>query len=326
MKQERVLIATSSFDEPEYTSVANILAENGYDVNVFEADSIARGEQSLTIEIDNKSQAKYCLNDKYLQLQTTAAAWFRKPTLMYYEMDDPSVGYGLRQEARNIQSSIWSAVPEDKWLNSPERITRVESKLAQLATASSFGFNIPKTVVSNDWEVVQNSFGNQDVVAKMPVGVLQDRSNALRIMYAKVLSEEDVESLSSTTFPYPAIFQEYVAKSREWRVTVVGDKVFDASVHTSEEAKDDWRAHTEDASAVSFHNEEMSQDIKDRCVEFLGHLGLKFGAFDFIEDYDGKITYLEVNPNGQFGWIEEQLGMPISSAIADELVKIAKSK
>lgn len=44
-----------------------------------------------------------------------------------------------------------------------------------------------------------------------------------------------------------------------------------------------------------------------------------------IEDPDGRIVFLECNPNGQYGWLEEQLGFPISQAIAGELIKIAKN-
>lgn len=53
-------------------------------------------------------------------------------------------------------------------------------------------------------------------------------------------------------------------------------------------------------------------------------MGLKFGAFDFIETAPGEVIFLECNSNGQYGWLEETLGLPISHAIADELIKIAR--
>jgi hypothetical protein len=53
-------------------------------------------------------------------------------------------------------------------------------------------------------------------------------------------------------------------------------------------------------------------------------MGLKFGAFDLVERPDGQIVFLECNPNGQYGWLEEDLGLPISESIAAELVNIAK--
>ncbi len=64
----------------------------------------------------------------------------------------------------------------------------------------------------------------------------------------------------------------------------------------------------------------MPQNEIDKCVAFLGRLGLVYGAFDFVENKEGKITFLECNTNGQFRWLEDILGLPISNAIADQLI------
>lgn len=49
-------------------------------------------------------------------------------------------------------------------------------------------------------------------------------------------------------------------------------------------------------------------------------LGLRFGALDFLVTPSGEWYFLEVNPNGQWAWIEQETGLPISSAIADALI------
>ncbi len=45
----------------------------------------------------------------------------------------------------------------------------------------------------------------------------------------------------------------------------------------------------------------------------------RFAALDFIVDPDDQWWFLECNPNGQWAWIEEETGLPISSALADAL-------
>ncbi len=47
--------------------------------------------------------------------------------------------------------------------------------------------------------------------------------------------------------------------------------------------------------------------------------GLVFGAFDLVLDHSGEIWFLEVNPQGQWLWVEDLTGMPITSAVADWL-------
>ncbi|WP_328990134.1 hypothetical protein OG394_28235 [Kribbella sp. NBC_01245] len=53
----------------------------------------------------------------------------------------------------------------------------------------------------------------------------------------------------------------------------------------------------------------------------MDRLGLAFGAFDFIVRRDGQWVFIELNPNGQWAWIEQEVGLPISAALADVLEK-----
>jgi hypothetical protein len=48
-------------------------------------------------------------------------------------------------------------------------------------------------------------------------------------------------------------------------------------------------------------------------------LGLRFAALDFIVAPDGRWWFLEANPNGQWGFIEDATGQPIADAIAADL-------
>jgi glutathione synthase/RimK-type ligase-like ATP-grasp enzyme len=49
-------------------------------------------------------------------------------------------------------------------------------------------------------------------------------------------------------------------------------------------------------------------------------LGLAYGAIDLIETPEGGHVFLEVNPGGEWGMLEHDLGLPISEAIADALL------
>ena len=48
-------------------------------------------------------------------------------------------------------------------------------------------------------------------------------------------------------------------------------------------------------------------------------LGLRFGAIDMIVTPAGGHVFLEINPTGEWGMLERDLGHPISSAIAHAL-------
>jgi glutathione synthase/RimK-type ligase-like ATP-grasp enzyme len=63
----------------------------------------------------------------------------------------------------------------------------------------------------------------------------------------------------------------------------------------------------------------LPPDLEQRCVQLVDRLGLCFGAIDLALTPDGRYVFFEVNPNGQYLWIELATGLPISDAICDLL-------
>ncbi|MDQ3698554.1 MAG: hypothetical protein M3373_11110 [Gemmatimonadota bacterium] len=64
---------------------------------------------------------------------------------------------------------------------------------------------------------------------------------------------------------------------------------------------------------------QLPEKVEALCVELLTELNLCFGAIDIVRAPDGEYVFLEINPNGQWAWVEERTGLPISDAIADLL-------
>ncbi|HWC78542.1 MAG TPA: hypothetical protein VG756_01140 [Pseudonocardiaceae bacterium] len=50
-------------------------------------------------------------------------------------------------------------------------------------------------------------------------------------------------------------------------------------------------------------------------------LDLRYAALDFVIDTDGQWIFLEINAGGQFGWIEDKTGAPLTDQLADLLAK-----
>jgi D-alanine-D-alanine ligase-like ATP-grasp enzyme len=58
--------------------------------------------------------------------------------------------------------------------------------------------------------------------------------------------------------------------------------------------------------------------VRIAVVKLTSVLGLRFGALDFIVTPAGEWVFLEINPNGQWVWIDDVTPM-IANAIADAL-------
>lgn len=318
-----ILIASSSIDETAWMPVAKNLGERGYDVVTYEADKVADGRVSLDIRVDRETGMTVRYDDSLLRLGGIASAWYRRPTMFAGEQADKARQLSLDTERKMIQYSLWDTVPEQAWLSAPERILHAEHKLIQLVLAREVGFDIPDTtVVANTWKPITESLP-AEIIFKPSYGMLYG-DNELKMIYTAPFAN-DISKLPTDGIPFPGFWQPYLAKAKEWRITVVGDQAFDAAIYTDDRAKDDWRKHQLETN-VQFKAETFPDDQKEKCFKYLGELGLRFGTFDFIEDEDGKITFLECNANGQYGWLEDDLGLPISAAIADELAKIAQAR
>jgi len=196
------------------------------------------------------------------------------------------------------------------------------SKVRQLDLAVSIGLMIPETVITNNPKLVLEMFSTHErIIYKALNGfVFPDQTGIL----TTEITREHVGHRSPAVERAPGIYQELIEKDYELRVTVVGDKIFPALVRTPKtgDASVDWRhAHFEDI----FESCTLDQQIGNKLLHFHREAGLKFGAYDLIVDRKGQIFFLECNPAGQFLWLENSLGLPITDAIACQLCDLASS-
>ncbi|HNW23351.1 MAG TPA: hypothetical protein PKH06_01150 [Candidatus Dojkabacteria bacterium] len=122
----------------------------------------------------------------------------------------------------------------------------------------------------------------------------------------------DYEGLGIT----PMIFQERITKVFDLRVTVIGEQVFGCKIVSKDL---DWRLSQSKADTI-YTPFTLENSFAQKCIEMTRYLGLNFGAFDFVKSIEEEIFFLEVNPNGQWGFIEEKTGLPLSKAMAELLV------
>lgn len=101
------------------------------------------------------------------------------------------------------------------------------------------------------------------------------------------------------------------------RLTVVDGHFFACVIHgSSPAARVDWRS---DYASLSYAATDAPEQIRHGVSALMGTLGLRFAALDFLVTPEGKWVFLEINPNGQWAWIQEESGLPITGAIADAL-------
>lgn len=98
---------------------------------------------------------------------------------------------------------------------------------------------------------------------------------------------------------------------------VVGQQQFAARIDASSDAaRADWRS---DYGSLIYQPVTVPPPIAEGVHQLMACLGLVYGALDFIVDPNERWYFLEVNPNGQWDWIELATDLPIADAIAGPL-------
>ena len=66
----------------------------------------------------------------------------------------------------------------------------------------------------------------------------------------------------------------------------------------------------------------LPEEIATACQRLMKALNLRFGAVDLVLAPNGQYYFLEINPNGQWLWLEDKLGFPITNKIMEWLRNI----
>jgi glutathione synthase/RimK-type ligase-like ATP-grasp enzyme len=324
-----ILLLTFSQDFYTVDLVERALSNQGYRPFRFNLDlfpgqiqlaiRLKSGEMFLTLE-DNVS-------GRVIESSDIKALWLRKMgTPHIAEEMEPLLRNGCLRESKETLNIFLTQLETIPWMDRPSVVKRSNDKLLQLRTAESVGMNIPKTLITNNPQEVKDFFHHLkgNVVSKMLTPLTTSMSGNTPFVYTNRLKEEDLDELHMLEHS-PMVFQEFIPKSCELRIAYVNGKLFTGAIGMGK-GKDvaDWRQGNKNESPWQDFNvpEEMATKIR----QLMKKMGLYFGAIDVIVNPNNQYTFLEVNPTGEWGMLERDLELPISGAIADTLMSMAKGE
>lgn len=203
------------------------------------------------------------------------------------------------------------------WVNHPAAEADAAYKPRQLTAAAGCGLCVPDTLVTTDAAAVRQFAATHRRIVLKPLGanVLFDGTTRT-VAHTHLLTEHDLADLTGIG-TNPHLVQQWVDKDHEVRLTAVGSRLFAAEIRAGSTAGViDWRR---DYAALSYAPCAVPVEVETGVAAYLKRFSLTFAAFDFVVRPDSAWVFLEANAGGQYGWIEQHTGLPISLAIADEL-------
>ncbi|GIF96594.1 hypothetical protein [Catellatospora citrea] len=247
---------------------------------------------------------------------TATSVWWRRPVKAI------AADHISNREFRRFIGAEWDAAFYGylrsvalQIVNDPAAEHKASLKVVQLATARRVGLTIPRTLVTND-PVRASEFietgrrkGRRTVVK--PLTPPANQLGETRVV-------EGLEGRQDALRQAPVILQECIERGTDLRITVVDGEMFAATVDSERDALVDWRADEN----VSYTRTNLDPRLEDRLAGLMDALGLRTGSIDVRVSADGTPFFFEVNPSGQFLFLELELDYPIAGALARALLTL----
>jgi hypothetical protein len=309
---EMVVIVTVAQDLHALAVQEKVRARGG-ECHIVECDRVAqRSALSFTIGHQLRDQV-LTSEDHHIQLSRARVLWLRtirSTQILHHPIEDEHAEAIVNNDCRGALLGLLATTFRGRWISTPESTSRGSDKLAQLKAAHDSGFRIPRTLVSQSRPDIldfHRACGAKTVV-KAVVGA------AGPLLETKLLDPEVFESAAFATAP--AIYQEYVAGDDHLRLICFGDQSYAARIHTDDL---DWRTNL-DVPITAYPVDPL---LHTKVRQVLDRLGLEMGVVDIKLTPQGDPVWLEVNPQGQFLFLDAFTHLGLADRFAGYLASVA---
>ncbi len=267
--------------------------------------------------------------EKIVDLRSISCIWNRRPHKPEIDprVTDEAIRTWAQEEAAQALEILWSLLTDRIWMNPPDINKKLDfNKWLQMVAASEVGFVTPSSLLTNIpaaalqfWEANCKEAAYKAIKHE----VIRYHAKRPAMITTKRLTHTDMTDANLARIAITPVFlQRYIHKEKELRITVVGDRVFTCEINSqqSPQTAEDWRAHIFGGNSPPLKIFELPHNIETKCLLLISRLNLLFGCIDMIVTPEDEYVFLEVNPNGQWAWVEQQTGLPISREIANWLI------
>lgn len=289
--------------------------------------SFSYKDQSVDLHIENK------INGKTLSSKEVISVWERRPNSpVLPEINNEKIKLVVEDEANELTKWIRHFFINCRMIGSSVWDRPNESKLRQMDLASRVinelrsEIKLPHTLLTNSKKDLEQFSNNKKEIVLKPISadglMLDDKleipftSRKVNSKNINVITQDDLELC-------PSFMQEYVEKNYELRITVIGEKILCCKIDSQKlpkgNGREDWREGYEHGLSEVEEWIDCPDEIQEFIILYMQKMNLNFGCFDFIYAKNNSFYFLECNPNGQWMWLEEDLGIPISESIANFL-------
>lgn len=323
MSSKKVLVITHTKDNASVLKVCQYIQQMGGEAIRFNVDqyplasTITSQYREGLWEIILENGHRYHLND-------LTSVWYRRSHYIGHGMEDVLSSTYLPASQGEVKRTFYGMVEALPCFQMEKYSTyrRLDSKEEQLRLAASCGLEIPATCISNSPTRVREFLREVGgtVITKMQSSFSIVHEDDEQVVFTNELTAADLSDLDSLAY-CPMMFQQKLEKKLELRVTIVGHKIFAFSIDSQKEmnAQIDWRKEGL-ALMADWQPYTLPLSIQNQLRTLMDHYQLHYGAIDLILTPDDRYYFLEINPAGEYFWLDKLCDFEISHQIAKVLL------
>ncbi len=318
MSKKNILIISNSYDEHVHPLVTKIQEFGGC---VFRLD-VDRYHTHFNI---NYNHPKYSfiletpvgtVNNKEI-----VSVWIRRPNLFYPKTKNPQQQL-IKQETLTWIRTIPNLLKETSLIvDLPQNVFLANQKIYQLKLCHNLGIKTPPTLItSSPSEALSfyNKYRKNIVVKSIDKPYAISKNQSLMVFTTQIKNQLNFSIINNA----PTLLQENIKKKTELRITLIGKKCFAVEFESQLYIKTriDWRKDFEKIRQVPHRVVNLPKKLENQLFRLLNHYGLNFGAIDMAKTPEGEYVFFELNPAGQFLWLEDLTGLPLACEMAKFLL------
>lgn len=272
----------------------------------------------LEFEVDPSGSTHCFIENTLFDLSRVSSVLFKRvPSKFNTPATDADRPY-LNNERKHFFEGLYLTFSDAKWINPMFATHIAERKLYQLHVASRMQLNIPRSLMTNSRQKALDFLtGNESSIIKPVSNGLQVLADVTYSIYTTTISPDEFGDLDlAETFETPVFLQNKISNSADIRVTIVGHHVFAVKI-TKEGREVDWRRPD---IIKRYEITQLPSDLVTKLLELNAFFGMVYSAIDLILTPEGQYIFLEINPVGEWVWLENELGIDISGKLIAELL------
>ena len=286
-------------------------------------------ETALSLQYEDGRVIKTLRNsDRVIDLDEVTCVWNRRPhkprAASHLDANDTEF---VNEECLHFIRGLWHLLEDRPWINPHVANIRAHYKPLQLSIASKLGLTIPRTVITNHPETALA------FVESCPEGVIY---KPMTFSHFRLIGDDAQAIFTSLVDPRtfadnleavrqaPVLMQEHVKKADELRITVMNGSATAVAIDSQKERRTevDWRRVGLDVYDMPHRETTLPPSVERQLLTLVEELGLVFGCIDMIRKPDGQLVFLEINPNGQWLWLELVTHVPLVEKFVDWIVAL----